>query len=180
MAAQYDQLTVPMDLFETKGGKPRTVWVPLAYASRVRDWIDGRRITYARKYFLKFGSRTERLFLGDHPAAHGNPLSAQTIYRVFAEVGPRPDGWSPHKGRHTFACFYVLNALALEAGKDGIAAKGADWVNDRGKIWLKFLQKQFGHVDERTTDRYLRWLIHASALAHLSMGWHRFLEGTDE
>lgn len=176
-AVEAEQQTVPMDLFETKGGKPRTIWVPVSFAARVREWIDGRRVTYARRYYKhNDGKRTSRLFLSDHPDAHGQPLSAQTIYRTFTDVAPRPKGWSPHKGRHCFACFYVLNAMSLEAGPKGLESKRPEWIWDQGAMWLAFLRKQFGHVSENTTQRYLRWLVQASSLADLAMGWHRFLE----
>lgn len=176
-AAEAEQQTVSMDLFETKGGKPRIIWVPLSFALRVRKWIDGRRVTYARRYYKhNAGKRTSRLFLSDHPDAHGQPLSAQTIYRTFTDVTPRPKGWSPHKGRHCFACFYVLNAITADAGPKGLEAKGADWIWDRGAVWLAFLRKQFGHVSENTTQLYLRWLIQATSLADMAMGWHHFLE----
>ena len=175
-AAANDQITVPMDLFETKGGKPRTIWVPLTFALRVRRWIDGPRMTYALRWYKHKKARTRRLFLSDHKDAHGRPLTGQTIYRVFHEVEPRPKGWSPHKGRHAFACFYVLYALEAEAGPEGIAARGKSWVSEHGKMWLNFLRKQFGHVSERTTERYLVWLSHAVSIADISVGWHRYLE----
>ena len=64
---------VPMDLVETKGGRPRTVWVPLEYARRVREWIDEKRSTYAYRYQAKHKKPTNGLFLSDVPTAYGNP-----------------------------------------------------------------------------------------------------------
>lgn len=170
--------SVPMDLLETKGGRPRTVWVPLEYARRVREWIDEKRPTYAYRHFKQHGERTDALFLSDRPGADGWPLSPQTIYRCFAEVEPRPKLWSPHKGRHAFACFFVLHALSTESKPNGgLLAMGADWVMHRGTYWLRVLQNQFGHVSEDTTQIYLRWLRTACGMADLASGWHRFLEG---
>jgi integrase len=175
------QESVPMDLVETKGGRPRTVWVPLEYAGRVREWIDEKRSTYAYRYQVEHKKPTYRLFLSDAPGAHGNPVSVQTIYRCFSQVNPRPKLWSPHKGRHAFACFFVLHALSVEAQADGgLSAKGASWVMNRGDFWLRLLRKQFGHMSEETTEVYLRWLRSACGLTELASGWHRFLEGSDD
>ena|GEM_PF-3639520 len=182
-AEQASQATVPMDLYVTKGARPRTVDVPIRFAQCVREWIDEKWDTYAYRHFVKSGrrTRTRRLFLSDHPNAHGRPISEMTIYRIFKEVEPRPKLWSPHKGRHVFACFFVLNALELEARPyGGLDAMGFGWVQNRGEFWLKILRDQFGHISKSTTEIYLRWLVSSCALAEMSSGWHRFLEGDGE
>jgi hypothetical protein len=182
-AEQASQAFVPMDLYVTKGDRPRTVDVPVRFAWRVRDWIDEKWDTYAYRHFVKSGrkTRTRRLFLSDHLKAHGRPISEMTIYRIFKEVAPAPKLWSPHKGRHVFACFFVLNAMELEARPyGGLAAMGSGWVESRGYYWLAVLRDQFGHMSKSTTEIYLRWLVSSCALAELSSGWHRFLEGDGE
>ena len=42
------------------------------------------------------------------------------------------------------------------------------------------LQRQFGHVDETTTQIYLKWLATAVGLAVMANGWHRFLADDEE
>lgn len=170
--------SVPMRLFKTKGGRPRTIKVPLDFTEEVRAWIDGRRKNYALRHYEHFKERTSRLFLSDALTAYGRPISAQTLYRCFSEVKPRPRGWSPHKGRHTFACHWVLYALSLEAEtRGGLVSQSPDWVVDRGAYWLKSLKRQFGHVSEETTEEYLRWLVDACALTALTVGYAKFLDG---
>ena len=118
-----------MRLVITKGGRPRTIKVPLELANEVRNWIDTKRRTYAYRYSKHCENETRRLFLSDHPGGHGRPISAQTIYRCFSEVTPRPRAWSPHKGRHAFACLWTMHALSLDArARSGLAAMPADWV----------------------------------------------------
>jgi integrase len=168
---------VPMRLVATKGGRPRTIKIPLEFADEVRNWIDSKRRTHAYRYVKLHNKETKRLFLSDHPAGHGRPISAQTIYRCFSEVSPHPRGWSPHKGRHTFACFWILHALRLDAlGRGGLSAMPADWVMNRGEFWLKSLQRQFGHMSSDTTEKYLHWLVHACGIAEMAAGWHQFLD----
>lgn len=174
---------VPLPLTEgTKGSRPRTIKVPVDFASTVRKWIDGPRGTYALAYFKAGNKRPEALFLSDSPGHRGTPLRAHTIYKCFAEVGPRPQHWSPHRGRHAFACFFVLHALETEARAEGknLGTMTADWVSDRGSFWLKTLQRQFGHLSEETTEIYLRWLVTAAGLAAMANGWHRFLSGDEQ
>jgi integrase len=169
---------VPMDLTEgTKGSRPRTIKVPLDFASTVRQWIDGPRGTYALAYFKAGNKRPEALFLSDSPGHRGTPLRAHTIYKCFAKVNPRPQHWSPHRGRHAFACFFVLHALETEARAEGsrLGEMTVDWVSDRSSFWLKTLQRQFGHVSEETTEIYLRWLVTAAGLTVMASGWHHFL-----
>ncbi len=147
----------------------------------MRQWIDEKPSTYAYRYQAKHQKRTNALFLSDVPTAFGNPVSAQTRYRCFAEVKPHPKLWSPHKGRHAFACFFVLHAPLAEALPDGgLSAKGADWVMHRGDFWLRLLRTQFGHMSEDTTQIYLRWLRSACGLTELASGWHRLLEGSQD
>jgi integrase len=179
----HSRATVPMDLFVTKGGRPRTVDVPVRFAAQVREWIDAKRGTYEYRNFVDSGrkKRTRRLFLSDHPHAHGRPISVTTIYRIFKQVVPRPKLWSPHKGRHVFACFFVLNALELEARPHGgLDAMQTGWIESRGQFWLMILRDQFGHMSKSTTEMYLRWLVSSCKLAELASGWHLFLEGNRE
>ncbi|MHC2234029.1 hypothetical protein [Bradyrhizobium diazoefficiens] len=126
--------------------------------------------------------RTDKLFVSDAGEHAGTPIRRHTIQRCFANVLPRPKVWSPHKGRHAFACFFVLYALEAEARahKSTVAGMGVNWVHNRGTEWLKMLQRQFGHVDETTTQIYLKWLATAVGLAVMANGWHRFLADDEE
>lgn len=170
---------VPMQLNRgTKGGRPRTIRVPIELARMIRAWIEGPRNKYVFALHKRTGERrTDKLFVSDAGKYAGIPLSRQTIYDCFAEVEPRPKVWSPHKGRHAFACFFILYALEAEARamKTTVAGMGVNWVHNRGAEWLKMLQRQFGHVDETTTQIYLTWLSSAVGLAEMANGWHRFL-----
>lgn len=147
----------PVTLLRTKGGRPRTIQIPLAFASEVREWIDGQRLRLALASFKRTGERTNRLFLSDRHGVEGTPISAQTIYDCFREVTPRPRRWHPHLARHTHACLFLLQMLEAEAkvvnariiektktkeaswlDKTALANMGADWINSRGTYWMKF------------------------------------------
>ena len=174
--------SVTMRLVVTKGGRPRSIRIPVQLAQDIRIWIDTKRKNYALRFYkANKQQRTDRLFLSDDPDAHGRPISGQTIYRCFSEVEPHPDGWSPHKGRHTYACFWIMYALSVEAApRGGLTEMPADWIQDRGEFWLKSLQRQFGHVSSDTTEEYLRWLVFACGIAKIASGWHHFLAGESD
>jgi hypothetical protein len=174
---------VPVPLTRgTKGGRPRTIRVPVDLARAIRVWIDGPRNKYVFGLHKRTGKRTDNLFVSDAAGYIGAPIRRHTIGECFAKVTPRPKVWSPHKGRHAFACFFVLYALETEAlaHKSTVADMGVNWVHNRGGEWIKMLQRQFGHVDETTTQIYLTWLATAAGLAKIANGWHRFLAGDEE
>ncbi|ANY77103.1 hypothetical protein BB934_01780 [Microvirga ossetica] len=174
-------LFATLELIETKGDVPRDVMIPIEYAFEVREWIDGPRLRLTKAYFGRTKERTSSLFLSDSRGYEGTPIQSHTIYDCFHEVKPRPPGWAPHFGRHTFACFFVLRALESEAkilGKD-LTKMGADWVMGRGTWWLNLLRRQLGHADEETTEIYLRWLMSATQVATVAKGWHESLNIED-
>lgn len=182
-AAFRRDVFVPANLTRgTKGGRPRTIRVPIELAREIRVWIDGPRNKYVFALYKRDGKRTDNLFVSDAPGFIGIPILRHTIGDCFAKVTPRPKVWSPHKGRHAFACFFILYALEAEARahKSTPAGMGVNWVHNRGSEWLKMLQRQFGHVDEVTTQIYLKWLATALNLAETANGWHRFLAGDEE
>ncbi len=181
-ALAKDAVFVPMKLWVTKGKRPRTIKVPVGYADEVRQWIDTARTTMVFRGQRRTGKRPDGLFVSDSPGFEGTPIRAQTIYDCFHEVEPRPAKWAPHKGRHAFACFFVLHALEMEARAERSTVKGmgVDWVTNRGEWWLKTLQRQFGHTNPQTTEIYLHWLVSAVQLTDLANGWHLFLNAEDE
>jgi integrase len=174
---------IPMQLkYGTKGRRPRTIRIPTEYAAEVRRWIEGPRSTYVHRMYKRSRERTDRLFVSDSAGYEGTPISVDTIYKCFDEVKPRPRYWHPHLGRHAYACFVILHALTLDAkaAKSKLEDMDADWVESRGKWWLKTLSRQLGHASETTTEIYLRWLITASKLAEMAVGWHAYLEEGDD
>ncbi|SNT59580.1 Site-specific recombinase XerD [Tardiphaga sp. OK246] len=176
-AIERHQTNVSLELHVTKGGYSRTVEVPMQLAISIRQWIDEKRPTYEYRLLKKRRWKTAiQLFLSDHQTAHGNPISAMTIYRAFTEVKPGPRVWTPHKGRHVFACFFILNALELEARPHGgISVMGADWAMHRGQFWLTMLRDQLGHKTMTTVMTYLRWLITSCGIADLMTAYHSLL-----
>ncbi|MBE1203686.1 site-specific integrase [Aminobacter carboxidus] len=172
------QVSGPVTLVVTKGGRPRTISIAIPFLMEIRNWLDGGWLRLRYLWHKRENSPPKSLvFLSDARHYEGTPVSEARLYDCFHTVEPRPARWTTHFGRHTYACFYVLYALEHEATAAGRALSdmGADWVVARGAWYLKTLRKQLGHVSEETTDLYLRWLVTASGLAEAAAGWHTFL-----
>ena len=179
MLTERGQFMAPMELRETKGGRPRTIEVPLALVSELRQWADTKRLTLSYAFTKRTGlPAPSRLFISDRSGFEGTPVSAQTLYESFTANRPVPN-WSPHKGRHTFACCYMLHAMEYEARIAGssLGTMPSGWIVERGSWWMATLRRQLGHVHEETTHLYLRWLMTAVQVAAGAASWHAFLNG---
>jgi integrase len=172
-----DLLTAPIELTVTKGGRPRTIQIPISFALELRKWADTKRL----KLIWLFQKRTgqpgpKELFVSDHPGHEGTHLLRHTIYEAFTCVRPS-SGWSPHKGRHAYACFFILNAMEAQAqiAHKTLSEMSSGWIMERGNWWLVTLRRQLGHMSEQTTAIYLQWLMTTSLVSEAACAWHRFL-----
>jgi integrase len=175
--------TGAVEIYVTKGGRPRTILVPLAFLEELRRWIDGRRLRLLFRWSKRTRGRSpEQLFVSDAPGHEGTPISASTLYLVFKKVRPRPAKWHPHFARHVYACLWTLRALTADASADGrtLRSLGVDWIYARGTMHLRLLRDQLGHLDERTTEMYLRWIATAAGLQQISESWHEMLSGEED
>lgn len=172
-SAVYVPLTI------TKGSVPREIPVAIDFLIELRHWIDTRRQTMAYRYSRRTGQKASNLlFISDSRGHEGIPISRATLYKLFTTVHPRPRKWHPHFGRHAYACFNTLHSLRSEAAAAGstLEGMGVDWINSRGSFHLKMLQRNLGHLDEKTTELYLRWLATAAGVDETYASWHAFLD----
>lgn len=185
-AQQLDALhggvaTYPVTLEVTKGGRPRTILVAVEFLRELRRWIDGPRLKLRLLYKKRTGDDpSQRLFLSDSKGYEGTPISGDTLYRTFREVKSGLTKWHPHFARHTYACFYVLNTIRMEASAKSLEEMGVAWIRSRSEWHLKVLRDQLGHISEETTEIYLRWLMTTAGVANTASEWHTFLSGDEE
>jgi integrase len=82
----------------------------------------------------------------------GRPLSYRAIWRQFAGVD-----WTPHMGRHFYSIHYLLRgweAQKLLANRNGYLLAN-DQIPHLLSQELLLLQKNLGHAEPSTTQRYL-------------------------
>lgn len=164
----------------TKGGKTRHIRLPLKLALALDEYRKGRRLTAIAK-LRRLDRRAplpENLFLFDET---GLPLTRSALYRAWKHGAPYRS-WSPHLGRHAWACLTLLDFMKneLEKGKNlsGLP-EAVFWEMGRLAV-ATVIQPQLGHVDKATTDLYLRWMWHMIGAADHYRSWHDFLNDGEE
>lgn len=151
-------------------GPSRSILVPLELALRLHTYRETKRLKYFANYVKSAATDAERtarrnkpfqqLFLSEF---NGKPISHQTLYDTWTEPTFVPyKGWSPHLGRHYWACMELLTELekhlAFVKNLDK-ANVPLDWMrgNVQDAIMLR-IQPQLGHIDKKTTDLYIDWV----------------------
>lgn len=157
-------------------GPPRFITMPLSMAERLHQYRANIRPAN-RSIFVRANSTTpverrelaktnpRQLFLSD---TNGRPIQYYTLYAAWTGVSCMPfKGWSPHCGRHYWACDKLLSAVKQNAAALGSplnASTSSNWitgcVND---TIMLVIQPQLGHVSADTTEQYLKWVLQVSA-----------------
>lgn len=108
-------------------------------------------------------SDSGRLFLGEDS---GRPISAPTLYEAWTSGPTLPfKGWSPHGGRHYYACKTLMDRLQRQT------IRGPHTVTSTAEeIITLVLKPQLGHISTETTQIYLRWIqrLFTDAPMHVS------------
>ena len=194
-----DTVTVKLE-YGTKGGKTtdengdergpsRHITMPLAMAERLDKYRTNVRPTNRSK-FVKANSSTpaerrelakanpRQLFLSD---SNGLPIQAHTLYDAWTNVSYLPfEGWSPHGGRHYWACDTLLSSVRKTAAALGSALNAGtsgNWITGcANDTMMMMIKPQLGHVSAATTEQYLKWVLQASAQVDLNDGYQAALD----
>lgn len=170
-------------------GPSRYITMPLAMAERLHHYRENVRPTN-RSFFVKANSSTpaerrelaksnpRQLFLSD---SNGLPIQDHTLYDAWKNVSFVPfEGWSPHGGRHYWACTTLLSAIKKTAAALGSAlnaATSSNWITGcANDTMMMVIQPQLGHVSPATTAKYLKWVLKASAQVDLNDGYQAALD----
>lgn len=181
--------SVKMDIcFGTKGqripgdpekqGKARSIQIPIALLNELHSYMNVHRKLCLKRYkYINPGTQPPReLFLSKHTGA---PLSYSRFYELWRKPQAPFEHFSPHIGRHSWACYTLIDKLKEVAalthqGDETLAAISANLGESLIDIWVK---PQLGHVDSKTTSLYLRWVADAFDQASLESSWFDFLDG---
>lgn len=122
-----------------------------------------------------------QLFLSERT---GEPLSISSFRKAWVGCSKLPFvGFTPHAGRHTFACETLLSLLRDEAKAQGIAARHlpASFIQHRGDELIRmYIRPAMGHLDEHTTDGYLSWVAEHLSVSEARLAYSRRLDELDE
>lgn len=182
-ARPEDQNIVVTIRYGTKGGKfgeangdkigpEREILVPLTLARRLREYHDKarRRSLLVLKSAFKGAELARRmsdphLFLDERT---GLPIGYDRVTNCWRNVDALPfKGWSPHGGRHWWACMKLWRELKLmeadlKARGEGAGRSLIAMATDIIRLEIK---DQLGHLDLATTQRYIRWVARQLGLA---------------
>jgi integrase len=198
-----DTVTVKIE-YGTKGGKTidengdergpsRHIAMPLAIAECLDGYHKNVRPTN-RSIFVRGNSTTpaerrelakanpRQLFLSD---SNGLPIRDHTLYDAWTNVSYLPfEGWSPHGGRHYWACTTLLTSIKKRAAALGSALNAAtnnNWINGcASDTMMMMIKPQLGHVNAATTEQYLKWVLNASSQVDLNDGYQAALDNDTE
>jgi integrase len=163
-------------------GKARTLRFSVEFLHLLHDYRRLRRAK-ALASFLRAnpGERLpNNLFLAEDT---GRPLTKKMIYDAWTRCARLPfPGWSPHTGRHAFACLLLLRLTHEEAERIGQAAANLPrtaLIGQATDLINVYVRPVLGHVSTQTTDRYLEWVADHFLVAEHRAAWTRFLEESD-
>jgi len=161
-----------IDSFGDEVGPARKIEVPLQFANRLEEYRTYVRPRLMAMYVKAGGNSVERklrkieaskhLFLSEYD---GSPISGATLYRAWTEPPHLPYvGFSPQLGRHWWACKRLLRdcRLVIEIGDIPFSDDGHGPIKDTVADIIRYVIKpQLGHVDERTSEGYVAWILKA-------------------
>jgi integrase len=166
-----------------EAGPPRIIWIPIRLASELLNYRRLRRLRSANLFRKRSGKLpnqpADHFFLGDYD---GTPIAPDTLYRAW-KTEPLPmAGWHPHSARDYWAC----TTLQAELERQTLAAQkiledmpGA-WIEEVGRTTIDtVIRPQLGHINIKTTLRYLKWISAVGVLGKRYIDWAAYLEAAD-
>lgn len=159
-------------------GKPRYVRVPITLLKELHGYATGHRKLCLHRYHKdkRADDVPKELFLSRYT---GMRYSYSRFYELWTSPRLPFDHFSPHIGRHTWACYTLLekikNEIELSVGVDGPLASIA--TNLHQNLIETWVSTQLGHVDDRTSLMYLNWVMEELDIKSHQNSWWDFLDG---
>lgn len=164
-----------IDEFSDKIGPEGEIHVPLWLAKRLHKYRENERVTALMKK-LKTGrtvleqkqlqKQSVHLFLQPQT---GERYNGEAIYTLWSRRVPGPPHWSPHRGRHWWACTHLEERMEqhTELIKKVLATPNINPENplvlqlrDTAQTVIQMeILPQLRHANSGTTERYLQWLF---------------------
>jgi integrase len=195
-----DPSTIDLDMparmdimFGTKGqrspddpqlqGKPRSLRFNRSFACELNNYKQlGRKKAVAHFRENNEGvPSSDFLFLDDKT---GRPLSKQSIYRAWKNTRTKPiESWTPHLGRHAFACYELLRLIKEEhklMAEFTISIPRTQFMLQIENLISIYLRPVLGHVDDKTSETYTEWIADHLWVAEHRRDWTNYLEESPE
>lgn len=171
-------------------GPARSIVMPLSLAEKLAHYREFLRPANRAKFVRGAPNDAERrarrrapnnlLFLSD---TTGRPVRASRLYDAWTSASRLPFvGWSPHGGRHFWACKTLIAAIERHrrdaGGNVPAASLSPTWIHGcASDALLLEIKPQLGHVDPSTTELYITWVTKTFAQSDLHDAHLADLEG---
>ncbi|MBD8566161.1 site-specific integrase [Oxalobacteraceae sp. CFBP 8763] len=150
-----------------KIGPRRWIWIPLHLANRLYEyrmkvrnkglkiWVNAASTIAEKNLRIK---NSVHLFIDEKS---GRRLTARHLYFAWTKVPPVVKGWSPHKGRHWWACTTLMQEMLKHERllELGIGTATALLESNVMTILRLQIQPQLGHSSDSTTMIYVKWAV---------------------
>ncbi|WP_341022291.1 site-specific integrase [Brevundimonas diminuta] len=158
-------------------GKVRHLRFDETFHQKLLSYRDLRRKVSQRRSAARRGTRSDRLFLSERTGA---PIQSGSFYRAWRTSECLPfEGFSPHLGRHYFACTTLMRLIrqeqSLRGSFDGVSP--ASSIEVARTLVSTYLRPVLGHMSVSTTELYLDWVADQLWTPSASGAWSSFLEG---
>jgi hypothetical protein len=148
-----------------KIGPAGEIRVPLALAEKLHAYRNKTRLRILRSLARRGGTLEEQaraskavhLFLDEKTGAR---FLGQAFYDAWTSVSFPMRGWSPHKGRHWWACTKLWTEMCRHEHllKSGLDVPHALLESSAMSVIRLQIQPQLRHCSEDMTWTYLRWI----------------------
>lgn len=148
-----------------KVGPARDILIPLALALRWDEYRNGARNQAFGQWMkgikgaarLAHAKKATHLFLRESDGAR---LQGPELYTAWTAVELPVEGWSPHEGRHWWACSVLWRELKKHQSTAHLSNETATALLESTAMSIIRLQiqPQLGHAHDSTTMIYLRWV----------------------
>lgn len=170
------------DSYGDEKGPAREIEIPVDLAERLHHYATVTRAAQRNKYVSltsdiaerrkRFNENPRQLFLSDHTC---EPVSAASLYNAWTSVSGTFDCWSPHLGRHYWACQTLVEEIRVQQQtmRAGASALSNSWIYGTAQdVLLMKLQPQLGHISKETSLTYVRWVCRAMGMDVEADDWY--------
>lgn len=171
-----------------KIGPERNIWMSLSMAKRLHQYRRGPRLKSNALRVAEAKSQSEQRALIAHPPPHmflsehnGRRISGDSLYEAWTGISYLPfSGWSPHAGRHWWACKVLLREYQkrkAQLGPLNVARVPLDWISGNTISDIQLLiRPQLGHIDKTTTELYVQWVVKILETESIQFAYQDFLD----
>lgn len=150
-----------------KIGPERSILIPLSLAKRWHAYRNGVRMHAFKRWMTGIQgpkARLERareavhLFISEDDGAR---FTGKRLYDAWVSVELPTPGWSPHDGRHWWACSVLWRELQNNENIGQLSAETTAALLEATALSIirLHIQPQLGHVEDSSTMLYVRWVV---------------------